>query len=130
MKARTSPATPNTRLYSKPPLVMKKPCLTCTLTAATSITDSTIAAASGVSRPRASSRPPPTSTRPAHQRMAPAGVKAERGKALPDRVKAGAAKPAEELLRAVRGEHQTNRRTQQKKSQVHSSPLYPFTIHN
>ena len=58
-------AAASTRLYSYPPLAAKKPFLRCTVIVATSITEATRAAPSGVSRPSASNTPPPVSVRPA-----------------------------------------------------------------
>src|SRR5438132_11121263 len=64
VNASVNPATPRTSVYSYPPLVMKKPFLTCALKAATSITLETTVAAAGVRNPSARGSPPPVSANP------------------------------------------------------------------
>ena len=53
VNASVKAATERTNVYSKPPLVMKKPCFKCALKAATIITPKIIAADKGVANPEA-----------------------------------------------------------------------------
>ena len=57
MPAMATAATASTRLYSQPSLTMKKPLCRCTVQAATSISATNPAAATGVNRPTANPRP-------------------------------------------------------------------------
>src|SRR5205823_9495852 len=58
------------RLYSKPPAELKKPFFQWTVPIAFSITTVIASAANGVTRPKANSRPPPSSLRPATNAIA------------------------------------------------------------
>ena len=91
----------------------------CTLIAATIITDSISAGPTGPSSPSATSTPLVNSAAPAAAANVPAGPEAQ---AFEEPARAGqpvAAKPSEQLLRAVRGHQRANHEPNENQACIH-----------
>src|SRR5215472_16602107 len=101
VNATVKAATDRTNVYSKPPLVMKKPCLKCARKAATIITAKIIAAAKGVTNPEARRIPPPISASASGQRVAASRLEPKHYEKLPGFFESLPAKPPEQHLCAV-----------------------------
>ena len=103
VNASVKAATDRTNVYSKPPLVMKKPCFMCALKAATIITAKIIAADKGVTNPEARRTPPADFGQCSHQRVVTSRLEPKRHEKLPFFFKSLPAKPPEQHLCAMCG---------------------------